>query len=418
MTSSSVTDSATRAAARLTNAKQAPSTIQELGVIETKPRRRRWIPVAVVVGSLTITSALVIAVGEIGIRYHERHRSSVPGTMPMLFYQHLRLRYALVRNKDYYGWARTNAQGMRGPAVSLSRTPGVPRIMIVGASTTFDSFVRGDDMAWPAQLQAELTRLRSGHKVEVVNAGVPGYRLLDNIIRLQTELYKFRPDVIVYYEAHNDIFAALQQAVNVPGQTNTPDEMPVVTPWHRWLERHSMLYTKVLARLLAAEFGRTNRGGSSRPASRESLLQATVDSGAASFDRDLTSFVLIAQSLGARVVVPEIVHVTGPRVEEERDAGVRGSWSMSAPFAPPEIVLHAYARYDDVARAVAEKRGATYVPTVDFGLVGPRWYSPGDPIHFNDAGAARMGAAMARALVAAGVVNTGVVPGSRGARLR
>jgi lysophospholipase L1-like esterase len=412
MTASSVTDLAAPNAARLTNAKNDSPPTQAVGSAESRSTRRRWIPVAVVAGSLTMTLALVLAVGEIGIRYYEGHRSSVPGTMPMLFYRHLRLRYALRRNKDYYGWVHINAQGIRGPAVALSRTAGVPRIMVVGGSTTFDTFVRGDDKAWPAQLQAELTRLRSGHKVEVVNAGVPGYRLLDNIIRLQTELYRFRPDVIVYYEAHNDIFAAFRQAVRAPGPTNTPDEMPVVTPWHQWLEQHSMLYAKILGRLLSVEFSRTSRVESSRTAPHDSVLQATVDNGVASFDRDLTSFVLIAQSLGARVVVPEVVHVTGPRVETERDVGVRGLWRTSVPFAPPEMVLHAYARYDDIARTVAEKRGATYIPTTDFGLVGTRWYSPGDPIHFNDAGAARMGAAMARALVDAGVVDTSFAAGA------
>jgi hypothetical protein len=179
-----------------------------------------------------------------------------------------------------------------------------------------------------------------------------------------------------------------------------------------------MVYAKVLGRLLAVSFGRASRADLSRAVSRDSLLRATLDSGAASFDRDLTSFVLIAQSFGARVVVPEVVHVTGARVEAEGRAAVRDLWSTSVPFAPPEIVLHAYVRYDDVARAVAAKRGATYIPTVDFGLVGPRWYSPGDPIHFNDAGAARMGTAMARALVAAGIVDVSAASPTRVAELR
>jgi lysophospholipase L1-like esterase len=418
MTASSATDSATPNESILTSVKHDSPTARRAGVVESEPRRRRWIPAALVAGSLTITLAMVLAGGEVAIRYYEGHRTSVPGTMPALFYPHLRLRYALVRNMDYYGWAHTNAQGMRGPAVPFARTPGVPRILVVGASTTFDSFVRGDDKAWPARLQTELTRLRGGHNVEVVNAGVPGYRLLDNIIRLQTELYRFRPDVIVYYEAHNDIYGAFRQAIDAPRQTNTPEEMPVITPWRRWLERHSMMYGKVLGRLLAVNFGRAGRADLSRAMSRDSLLRAALDSGAASFDRDLTSFVLIAQALGARVVVPEVVQVTGPRVDVERDTAVRGLWAASVPFAPPEIVLRAYARYDDVARAVTAKRGATYIPTVDFGLVGTRWYSPGDPIHFNNAGAERMGTAMARALVAAGLVDVGGAPASAVAELR
>ena len=386
------------------------STSQKRRAPEIGAGGRRWIPLAIVGASITITLAVVLAVGELSMRYYERHRTSVPGTMSSLFYPHLRLRYALVRNMDYYGWAHTNAQGMRGPAIPIARTPGVPRIMIVGGSTTFDSFVRGDDKTWPAQLQSELTRLRGGYEVEVINAGVPGYRLVDNIIRLQTELYRLRPDVIVFYESHNDIFNAFHLGVESPPQTNTPDQMPVVTPWRRWLERHSLLYDKVLSRFLAVNFQRASRAEMPRASSGDSLLKATLESGVASFDRDLTSFVLIAQSLGARVVIPEVVHVTGPRVEAEPDPRIRGLWSSSVPFAPPETILRAYVRYDDVARAVAAKRRATYIPTVDFGLAGPRWYSPGDPIHFNNAGAERMGKSMARALVAAGIVDTTLSP--------
>lgn len=406
MTPRSAIEPAADESSSLTKFPRLASTAQGTRDIEIPSRGRRWIPLAVAAGSLTISLALVAAAGEIAVRYYEGHRTSVPGTMSALFYPHLRLRYALVRNMNYYGWAHINAEGMRGAAVPLERTPGVPRIMVVGGSTTFDTFVSGDEKTWPARLQAELTRLRGGHRVEVINAGVPGYRLLDNIIRLQTELYRFRPDVIVYYEAHNDIFNTFRQAVATPKQTDRPDEMPVVTPWQRWLESHSLLYSKVLSRLLALSFGRTSRMDLSRAASRDSLLRATLDSGAASFNRDLTSFVLIAQSLGARVVIPEVVQVTGPRRDVERDARVRAIWSASVPFAPPATVLRAYVRYDDVARAVAAKYGATYIPTIDFGLVGTRWYSPGDPIHFNDLGAQRMGTAMARAFVAAGVVDT------------
>jgi lysophospholipase L1-like esterase len=386
---------------------------QQASAGQIASRHRRWMPVAMVSGSFAFTMAIASAAGEIGMRYYEGHRSSVPGTMQALFYPHLRQRYALVRNADYYGWVHTNAQGMRGHAIPLARTPGVPRIMIVGGSTTFDTFVRGDDETWPAQLQAELTRLRGGHQIEVVNAGVPGYRLLDNIIRLQTELYRFRPDVIVYYEAHNDIFNAFREGVEVQRPTNTPDEMPVVTPWTRWLERHSLLYDKVLSRLLAMNFARASRAELPRARAGDSLLKATLDSGVASFERDLTSFVLIAQSFGAQVVIPEVVHVTGPRVDLERDPRVRRLWSSSVPFAPPETLLRAYIRYDDVARAVAAKRGATYIPTIGFGLTGTQWYSPGDPIHFNNAGAQRMGQSMARALVAAGVVDTSAAPVAR-----
>jgi lysophospholipase L1-like esterase len=50
------------------------------------------------------------------------------------------------------------------------------------------------------------------------------------------------------------------------------------------------------------------------------------------------------------------------------------------------------------------------VATNAFGLAGREWYVDGDPIHFNDRGAERMGEQMARALL-----NIGVAPARCGA---
>ena len=68
-------------------------------------------------GSTILSLALVIGVGEFAVRYHERHRDTVPGTMPFLYYRHSRLGSALVRDTNYFGWVRVNRQGFRGPEV-------------------------------------------------------------------------------------------------------------------------------------------------------------------------------------------------------------------------------------------------------------------------------------------------------------
>ena len=54
-----------------------------------------------------------------------------------------------------------------------------------------------------------MRRLLPGRRIEVINAGVPGYRVIDNVVRLETELYQYRPDLIILYEVHNDLFTAL-----------------------------------------------------------------------------------------------------------------------------------------------------------------------------------------------------------------
>jgi len=62
---------------------------------------------------------------------------------------------------------------------------------------------------------------------------------------------------------------------------------------------------------------------------------------------------------------------------------------------------------------VAQRFAIPYVSTRAFGLTGTEWHADGDPIHFNDRGADRMGHLMAQALVAARVIGP---PRSTGAR--
>ena len=74
------------------------------------------------------------------------------------------------------------------------------RTLAIGSSTTFDPGVSGDAATWPARLQFWLAQLSPAHTVEVINAGVPGYVVMTDLIRLETNLYRYRPDVIVRNE--------------------------------------------------------------------------------------------------------------------------------------------------------------------------------------------------------------------------
>ncbi len=78
----------------------------------------------------------------------------------------------------------TNAQRLRGPAFAAAPAEGVFRILAVGDSTTFGWGVE-DSHAWPPLLEAELSA--RGHRVEVLNAGVPslGFRGVAAYLRTQ-----------------------------------------------------------------------------------------------------------------------------------------------------------------------------------------------------------------------------------------
>jgi lysophospholipase L1-like esterase len=322
--------------------------------------------------------------------------------MPFLYYRHGRLGYALVRNSDYYRWVHVDREGFRGPEVNLNKAPGTLRVMIVGASTVFDSYVTRDSAAWAARLQFWLQTLAPGLRVEVVNAGVPGYRVVDHLIRLETELFAYKPDVIVLYEAHNDLFAALRRGNEGPArETSTPSEIPPVAPWTYWLDRHSLLYTKLLERWNVIKFERL---APSRPTSETVSVgpgERAIEAGAEQFERDVADFVVVARALGIRVILAEVVNVSGVRALQEPDSAVRSTWWHTVPFAGPDVVLRGYARYRAALRAIADRFSLPLIPAGPFGLEGTSFYAEDDPIHFNDRGADRMGHEMARALLTA-----------------
>lgn len=358
-------------------------------------------------GALAFALMCGAFVGEFALRRFERTRRSVPETMPYLYYQHSRLRYALIRNSDYYGWAHVNAQGFRGKVnVSIEKPEGVLRVMAVGGSTTFETTVSGDERAWPARLQFYLRELAPKKRVEVINAGVPGYRNIDNLIRLETELYRYQPDIIILYEVHNDLYEALK-AISDPPQTatDTPDEMPAATPWGRWLSRNSLLYLKLKNLSKVARFKSAGRRSAGNPEEMNARVARALKRGATEFERNLTAYVAVANSLGIHVVMPEVGNVSGAGTLVESDPEVRQVWEVNFPFTTPEIVLGGYVRFNDAVRKVAGcAASATYLPAADLGLRGTHWYAPYDPIHYNDRGADRMGRNMAEALIAQGLL--------------
>ena len=370
--------------------------------------RENWrLKAGLLIGTTLLTLITVALAGEGVVRYRERHRATLGGTMPLLYYRHGRLGHALVRDFDYFGWIRINRAGFRGPETAVQKAPGTVRILVVGSSTTFDPGVSGDRATWPARLQFWLNELAPQRSVEVINAGVPGYHVIEDVIRLETELYRFHPDVIILYEGHNDLFGALRRGREpAPPFTSTPNETPVVTPWTHWLSRHSLLYGKLVARLQATRFLAAGQRALARSDASAPPADAVIDSGTVQFERDLRAFLSVAQSLGIPVVVPELVHVSGIGALQEPDSTIRHVWSYTVPFARPETVLEAYARYNAVLRRVAASFRALLVVTDSFGLVGPSWYDVGDPIHFNDRGADRMGHCLAEALLTAKVLDS------------
>jgi lysophospholipase L1-like esterase len=96
---------------------------------------------------------------------------------------------------------RTNELGLRGPEVPAEKGDEF-RILSLGESTTFGESVEYDE-CYSARLQKSLPQVH-GRPVRVINAGVPGYALVQGCQYLEHRGIDLEPDVVLLYFGIND----------------------------------------------------------------------------------------------------------------------------------------------------------------------------------------------------------------------
>jgi lysophospholipase L1-like esterase len=99
---------------------------------------------------------------------------------------------------------RVNAEGLRGPETTVEKPAGVRRVAVLGDSIAFGYWV-GEKDGFPRQLEALLNEARGAGRVEVLNFGVPGYNLDQEIEALRAKALAFSPDVVVVAFCLNDL---------------------------------------------------------------------------------------------------------------------------------------------------------------------------------------------------------------------
>jgi lysophospholipase L1-like esterase len=325
--------------------------------------------------------------------YRRRTERQDARSQNVRYYRHARMQRALVRDSDYGGVVHINRHGFRGPDFDAKKPAGTTRIIVVGASTTFDPCARNDAETWPARLEHWLNHLSGGRRFQVINAGVSGTPMLDHLIRLETELHQFDADVFIVYANHGIVSAAdafADTAVTSP----MPEAAPSVSQSEQWLRSHSLLYSRLRPEWQTVPV--------SRKLNDEDWKRAVAFS-AADFQRNLKAFSVVAKSQGAEVVLAEINRVTGNRAPKQFSNAERAVWENAYP-TPPEVVHAGYQRFHEVWRAVADSTGALFVPADSIGITGSQNFCDSDPIHFNSRGSDLMGRRMAELLLARSAV--------------
>lgn len=100
------------------------------------------------------------------------------------------------RSSCYAVTVRINGWGFRGPAWSLTKPPGVTRIIVLGDSLTEALQVPYED-TFPARLERRLNQAGNGRRFEVLNLGVSLYSTGQNYLNLVHHGLRFAPDLVL-----------------------------------------------------------------------------------------------------------------------------------------------------------------------------------------------------------------------------
>ena len=251
-----------------------------------------------------------------------------------------------------------NSLGFRGAEIEVPKPPGRVRLAFLGASTTFCAEASSLAATWPDLVVSGLRTSEPGLEFDYVNGAAGGFTVAQSLVNLEQRVAPLEPDVVVYYEATNDLTVDTRRLAIEAGLYE-PEEDSKLGEW--WLTY--FLLEKNLRQL------RRGHGESPKLAFEPHALSR-------GFEERLTRFVQRAQELSPVValVTFSIQMRAGHTPEQARAAAASALYYM--PFLDVPALLAGYAEYNQVTRTVAQATGAIMIEGEDL--------IPGDPEHFAD----------------------------------
>jgi lysophospholipase L1-like esterase len=258
---------------------------------------------------------------------------------------------------------------------------------VMGGSAAFDQNVSdlpdAEPRSWPNRAQAAL-RPHGHTRVEVINGGVPGHGSIDVIARLQSEIWLYQPDVVVLYNAWNDIkyFRAFEISPDDPPYSVLRTYDPSADPFRSYrngMDRilaRSQIYMKLRNRYFSTRLDAGAEG--IRP-------EGEVGSGYGRFgpeqyELNIRSFVDIVRNMGAVPVLATQAALVSPDNDEEQRARMGYDYQL---LDHPSLV----AAFEDTYRIVRSVAVEESVPLLDAAAAmnGRSEYFT-DHVHLSDEG--------------------------------
>jgi lysophospholipase L1-like esterase len=222
----------------------------------TKPRAKREIPLRRKLAYVAFCIVLTLLLAELVLRVRGwiRYGTTSPLAQTAVYKFDEKFQMTVpIPGRELHGSkinVKINSLGFRGDELSLEKPANTLRVACIGASTTYCPEVSSNDAAWPARLQALLRTRYPQIQVEVINAGIQGIQASDSLKNLKYRVLPLRPDVVIFYEAHNDLAWDTRQLAKQQGLI--ADESGRQSGVIRFLSDKSLLFNLVSRNLALA----------------------------------------------------------------------------------------------------------------------------------------------------------------------
>jgi lysophospholipase L1-like esterase len=346
---------------------------------------------ALVIGSL--------ALGEVGARVYDwspRSRDQASGdNLGLSRYYHYPAGFGdLVPNQDGHWiiWfhrpyhVQTNSVGLRHVEEPDDRAF---RVLAVGDSQTFGPYLANDD-TWPAWAENSLREhYHVSPKVQVFNAGIPGYTIADELAYLREKGIAFAPKLVLLAVFENDVLDLRREADGTLQRPQAGASSRIVTVL-KVLGRNSAFVSLAEDVRKSLDFSAANIGvhqGEGPVAARPLLGTDTLRARYGALFRETVSLLKARNVTLAVIFIPFIDAVAGYEVSEMEPVIRRLAEETQTPYL-------------DLTPAM---RGAPYSAPVLYlaQRVGNEWKGNA---HLSRAGNAVIGRAVADWLVSRGFV--------------
>lgn len=200
-----------------------------------------------------------------------------------------------------------------GRSIEFQKLKNEIRIACIGASTTANIGLTYEEN-WPGYLEQLLQEARPDKTIRVINAAVPGFDTSQSIPNLALRVMPFQPDIVIIYNAYNDLKAIRKNRTFKPDYSHihrTPYGFNKKPPFFMQLLYKSMFFirTREEYRLLTQL---PPKHTIKSVQTNENRLQTIPKQAVQTFESHMQSLIAIAKAGGAKVVLSSFASLHDP----------------------------------------------------------------------------------------------------------